>query len=69
MKKFFLRIFIALGYRKKITFVLKSGKTISALCTNFKITYRGNDLTGYTLEGGNGKLFYLRIDEIAAILQ
>lgn len=60
---------IVIGLRKKITFILKSGKTISVYTSNFKITYRGNELTGYSLEDGTGKLFYLRIDEIAAILQ
>lgn len=53
---------------KKITIILKSGKEIIFECENMTITKAGNQLTGYTVEGGTGKLFYVRLDEIAALL-
>lgn len=53
----------------KITFILKSGKEIVFRCKNFKITKDGNDLTSCTIVEGDGKMFYYRMDEIAAILQ
>lgn len=54
---------------KKITIILKSGKEITFECKNMTITKNGNELTGYVVDGGTGKLFYVRLDQIAAILQ
>lgn len=49
-------------------FVLKSGKEVAIRADDVKITKSGNNLTGYTIEGGDGTMFYCRLDEIAAIL-
>lgn len=55
-------------YKLTVTFTLKSGKEIVVKCAEFKIQKHGNELKGYTIEGMPiGSLFYLRLDEIAAI--
>ena len=56
-------------FKIKITIVLKSGEKISFYCKNMKITKNGNDITGYDIDGGDGKMFYCRLSEIAAILK
>jgi hypothetical protein len=48
--------------------ILKNGKEIVVRCDDFKTTKNGNDLTGYTCEG-SGLLFYVRLDDISAILR
>jgi len=55
--------------KHKITFILKSGKEITFRCNDFSIKRSGNELTGYTVTDGDGKLFYVNLSEIAAILQ
>lgn len=56
------------NFMKKITIILKSGKEITFNCKDMTITKVANELTGYVVEGGSGKLFYVRLDEIAALL-
>lgn len=53
----------------KITFILKSGVKVTFKCNDFKIYKSGNTITGYEIEGGDGSVFYARLDEISAILK
>jgi len=55
-------------YRIIVTFTMKSGKEVKVRCDHCKITYNGNELTGYSLDGANNAdSLYIRITEIAAI--
>jgi len=55
--------------KSKITIILKSGAQFSFKCDNFKINHKANEIMSYTIEGGDGTVFHIVIDEIAAILR
>jgi hypothetical protein len=61
IKKFFRR-------KTKHTFILKSGKEIVFYADSVNKIVDGNDLVGYEIRGGNGSMFYCRLDEVAAIV-
>ena len=54
--------------KTKHTFLFKSGKEISFRAENLKIETSANDLISVGVTGGEGILFYYRLDEIAAII-
>ena len=53
-----------------VTFVLKSGVKIEIKCKDISIKHKGNTLTEYEIVGLSPatNLFYLKIEEVAAIL-
>jgi len=55
----------------KIGIVLKSGRELTFKCSEFTYKHDGNEITGFTYKGltGDNPLFYLRINEIAAIIK
>lgn len=54
--------------KKKFTFILSSGKEINFNADDITITKRGNELTGYEIIGGEGQLFYCKLEDISAII-
>lgn len=54
--------------KTKITVILKSGKEVKFKCDVFRAKMPNNELQSYEIVGGEGKIFYLRLDEIAAIV-
>lgn len=55
-------------FKRKFTFLFKSGKEIHFRADNVKVTSRSNELTAYEIEGGPKKLLYVRIDDLSAVL-
>lgn len=54
--------------KQRLTIILKSGKEIKFTADDMKIVTRGNELIEYTIKG-ECRIFYCKIDEIAAILK
>lgn len=49
-------------------FHLKSGTALEVYCDNLNITFRGDELESYNMEGcARGHALYIRLDDISAI--
>jgi hypothetical protein len=56
--------------KRQIRFVMKSGYAFTVLCENVKVKSIGNELTGYSYEGGTGsRPLYIRIENVDAVIE
>ena len=55
--------------KRQIRFVMKSGYAFTVLCENMNVKSIGNEMTGYSYDGGTGsKPMYIRIEDVDAVI-